>query len=447
MSVERGRWTLADLTELDFRLREEIALWPGEGGGAGEREAVLHRWLRGRREADAGPARAAGRLVRTEQGLRLAAFGLFFLSGAGAALGLLQYEGQRLINVSLYLAALVFGQLGMLGLWGVSRLWVRRGAGSLYARMVFHFFPEAGVLPLRSLPVWTARAFASMQTAGVGFNAGVLLATGVKGLTSDLAFGWATTLDVEAGRMAEITAGLARVWGGAFAPSPEQVAASRIVLKEGLALVDARAAAAWWPFLMMCVLVYGLLPRLALAVWGEFRVQWRLRSVRLGDPVCERLVLRLTRAAVQFEGDGGVEAGRRAEGECGGDGVLRPAGPVWVMLPEAMAGAMAEVVEGVARLLGVPVASAGAVGEMPVEVPAGGVVMVQELWTPPLEEDLHRLRELRAVLGAGVDVTVAGVGIPEEGRMLTAPAAADVQVWRQALARLGDAHVQLAPWG
>ncbi len=452
MSQPRVSLSLADLTELDLRLRGEIVLTPADlkPGVTLPRPQVLRHWLGEQRRQDPGPARTAQRLVGSERILRGVFFAMLFASGAGAAVGLLQYEGDRLINVSLYLGTLVFGQLGLLLLLMVSKLLFRRTAGTVYQNILFHVFegkdPSVGRMePLRSLPVWMARAFASMQLAAVGFNLGVLAATFLRGVTGDLAFGWATTLDLGGERMARLTSALAAPWGGAFAPGPEQIAFSRIVLKDGLGQVDPRAAAAWWPFLMMCVLVYGLLPRLVLALAGTVQVQLRLGRVRLDDPACERLYLRLTRRPLRFqtsEAAGEITAiPPAAAGE-----TVRPPGPVHVFTPPELKVRDGALAEAVAGLLEVPVVSVSAEADPPETVPVGGLVMVRELWQPPLEETLHQLRQLRETLPPNTDLTLIGTGYPEEGRMLTLPDPTDVRVWQHALGRLSDAHLQLVAW-
>lgn len=452
MSSSRVSWSLTDLTELDLRLREEIRLTPAEmkPGLDLPRPEVLHTWLRERRRGDERPYRLAAGMIQAERILRFLAFGGFFLSGAGAALGLLRYEGDRLINISLYLGTLVFGQLALLLGMALSRLLLRRTAGSLYNALLFgwlnHRIPDRNPMePLRSLTVWTARAFASMQFAAVGFNLGVLTATFLRGVTGDLAFGWATTLDLGGERMARLTSALAAPWGGAFAPTPDQIAFSRITLINGLSQVDSRAAAAWWPFLMLCVLVYGLLPRLVLLLAASLQAEYRLSRVRLTDPACERLYLRLTRRPLQFRASNPAEDVTPLPHLPVESGV-RPPGPVHVFLPGELVlreGALAEAVSG---LLDVPVASVSAEDNPPAEIPVGGLVWIRELWQPPLEETLHRFRTLRKALPPNTDLSLIGIGYPEEGRLLTQPELTDVRVWRHALSRLDDPHLHLMAW-
>jgi len=209
--------------------------------------------------------------------------------------------------------------------------------------------------------------------------------------------------------------------------------------------VDPRAAASWWPFLMMCVLVYGLIPRLVLTLSGTAYLRRCLRRVRLDDPASERLYLRLTRRPLQFqtsEPAGDITALPPVPVGTG----IRPPGPVHVLQPAELqlsAEMLSNAVEG---LLEVPVASVAEAEAVPESVPPGGLVMIQELWQPPLEECLHRLRRLREDAPPNTDLTLIGIGYPEDGRLFTQPAVTDTQVWLHALARLSDPHVQLVVW-
>lgn len=442
-------WSLADITELDLRLHEDALSTedtdsaPLESPGTPRAEAI-GRWLARCRKADPGPAHKARLAVRSEKWIRLAAFFLFMLAGGGTAQALLWYDGTRLINVGAFLGVLVFGQLALLLALAVSGLLLRGSLAGPYRALVFHFTGQAE--SIHSLPLWQTRAFASMQIAGAGFNLGALLTTAAKGLTADLAFGWATTLRVDPGQIQRLTTALARPWGGAFAPTPEQIEGSRILLVQGTRHVDGEAAAAWWPFLIMCLLVYGLLPRLLLALGGEISLRRKLRRVPLNDPRCERLYMRLTRPSLGFS----LSGERETVGERAPSGKLpaplKPKGPVCLLLPEAHEGPSEDAANAVAGQLGVPVEQWAASPENIETVPSGGVVWWQEVWQPPLEETLARIRSLRERIGADPDISILGSGLPAPAHGVNPPEPGDAEVWSAALSRLRDPHLQFVAW-
>ncbi len=439
------KWSIQDLTELDIRLRGDLpraSTTPGTVPEASRmpRPALFYHWLETVRQLDPAPANLARKAVRTERWLRLAAFAFFFISGAAAAQALLLYDGRRLINVTAYLGTLVFGQLLLLLVLGVSGLLLRRTLSGPYRALLFHL--TGPMEQSRALPLWRTRTFASMQTAGVGFNLGVLLATAARGLTTDLAFGWATTLRIGGEQVHRLTALLAAPWGNAFAPTPDQIESSRIVLKEGLRHVETDAAAAWWPFLMMCVLVYGLLPRLFLAWVAEVRLRLQLRGLRFEDPSCERLHMRLTRSPLDFRSQAVADDALPARES---DGLLflpKPNGPVRLQIPDEIQGNAPEIAEQLSKNLGVTVEPPGD-GLPP---PTGGILRICEVWQPPLRETLAELRQQREELGPKTDLILCFVGFPNPEHFFEAPEPEDVRVWRNTLAELNDPHLHAWVW-
>ncbi len=270
------------------------------------RRLSLRRWLRERRAAELPQRRLLlpGRTFAQAQ--RLTALGLAvlgFLIGIGAASALLSYDGHRPINVAIYIFLLVLIQFLLVG--GATVAWLVRRARpvdravqdlSLLGRLIrplvirvsgwlLHQHLAATrqevndrtatqVGRLRSqYALYGAVSFLPMlipaQVFGVVFNLSVILTTiGLEWFT-DLAFGWQTALDLSP----QFIHGLARVvatpWGWLFGegvgyPSLEQVAGSRILLKDPLSLLDAGDLRSWRWFLVLAVCTYGLLPRLLL---------------------------------------------------------------------------------------------------------------------------------------------------------------------------------------
>ncbi|WP_295429402.1 DUF2868 domain-containing protein [uncultured Thiodictyon sp.] len=270
------------------------------------RRLSLRHWLRERRAAE----RPERRLVlpgRTfAQAQRLTALGLAvlgFLIGVGAASALLSYDGHRPINVALYLFVLVFVQFLLVG--GASVAWLVRRARpvgqavrdlSLLGRLIRPLVTRVSHWLLRQhLPatrqevndrtatqvgrlrsqfaLYGPVSFLPMlipaQVFGVAFNLGVILTTiGLEWFT-DLAFGWQTALDLSPQFIHDLARFVATPWGWLFGegigyPSLEQVAGSRILLKDPLSLLDAGHLRSWRWFLVLAVCTYGLLPRLLL---------------------------------------------------------------------------------------------------------------------------------------------------------------------------------------
>jgi hypothetical protein len=231
----------------------------------------------------------------------LAVFGCVI--GVGIASALLHYDGTHPVNVSWYLFVLVLLQILLAAItasvWALRRFGLLQAAAqdlSLLSQMVrplfarvggwirhqrlAHLPPEArerakaraGLLqshyalygPASYLPVLIAA-----QVFGIGFNLGAISTTVALEWFSDLAFGWGSALDVQPQTVHDLTRFIALPWSWAFGeglgyPTLEQIAGSRIYLKDPLSTLDADHLRAWRWFLVLAVATYGLLPRLLL---------------------------------------------------------------------------------------------------------------------------------------------------------------------------------------
>nr|WP_281423974.1 DUF2868 domain-containing protein [Oceanobacter mangrovi] len=137
-------------------------------------------------------------------------------------------------------------------------------------------------LAQRYKPLFANRAMRLFQVMGIGFNLGALLCVLVLLAVTDRAFGWQSSLTTSAETVHGLVSTLALPWSwlwgeGTGWPSLQQILNTQIRLGQGgqdFAAADFRV---WWPFMLLCVLVYGLLPRLL--VWA---ITW-LREGRLLD--------------------------------------------------------------------------------------------------------------------------------------------------------------------
>ena len=274
------------------------------------RRCAYHFWLQ--RVADkTGPD--AGRLYQQallSATLLLAVLGL--LSGVGLAASALVYDGLVPVNVALFLGLLVAPQvLLLIGLMLValaSRLapdwlaawyqppWLllRWLQGRLWSRFVTTADSHSGeARDKRRLrqqvlqqawelhrPLLLNRLLRLMQVTGIAFNLGVLGTLLVLLAFTDRAFGWQSSMTTSTDAVESLLAALALPWSwlpGAqpWIPDAGVIAATHIQLGAAPAVFDQPAYRAWWPFLLMTVLVYGLLPRLLVwgfAIWREHRL-------------------------------------------------------------------------------------------------------------------------------------------------------------------------------
>lgn len=297
------------LAERDRKLyKEQIAPIIGEADAhsSKHRNRALRWWLElRRRQEDLALAELLpGQAFARAQRLVTSALGITgFCIGIGVASTLLQYDGDHPVNVSWYLFWLVLLQLILvattLGLWYGRRSRLVKGATqdisllgqslrplfSSAARWVqkqrlAHVPPELrdrakakqGLIqanyalygPASYLPV-----LVPAQVFGIGFNLGAILMTMALIWFADLGFGWGSAMNISPETIQGLTQLIALPWSWLFGegvgvPSLEQIAGTRISLKDPLYVLDADHLRSWRWFLVLAVITYGLLPRVVL---------------------------------------------------------------------------------------------------------------------------------------------------------------------------------------
>jgi hypothetical protein len=402
---------------------------------------------------------------------------LGLMLGAGAAAGVLWYDGSGRVNVLAALALLVGLQVLAAILSVVLMLppaWraALPGLGALQSaleafspgrlqRLVARWAPQqlrekvalivaharAGERVYGRLRRWLA--LLTGQAFGVAFNLGLVAAYLAAVVFTDLAFGWSTTLEVEPARLQTLLATLASPWAAWLpdaVPTPELVEVSRHFRSAGAAAVDPALLGRWWPFMLMCVLTYGAVPRLVLLTLAVIRVRAALAWTLVHLPGARELLYRLDHDAVETRAE--TPEAPRGPMPDPAPGTLASSahGPatiiVWADL-EVDEPTLAAALTRAAALAPVRTLRAGAgTLEADAETIATAaavdepVALVVKSWEPPLGELVDFLAELRAAVGAARPVSV----VPLATAPCAAPARADVETWRTRLARTGD------PW-
>ena len=290
MASESRRWTLEKLVDL-----EQAAVSPP--ATAPEVRALVVTAIRGCEGADARRvglgvwleetgAKSAGRTFTFALSLVGGVLALLMLvAGISAVQGMLDSERGG-INVTLFLAVLIGGQWLVLLLASVTWLLRRRAAegfsgiqavaGKLARRLAgnrddtwWHNLTNSGGAP-RAVILW--RLARTAQAAGVFFNLGILLGLAGLVLVRHVGFYWETTTELAMQSFLEksvafLSVPWSVVWPEAV-PNAAIIDASRWLPGRPTGLPP--GAAAWWEFLLMVTLVWGLLPRamLWLLAWS-----------------------------------------------------------------------------------------------------------------------------------------------------------------------------------
>ena len=387
--------------------------------------------------------------------------------GVSVALAAFQYDGSQPVNVVRLIALLVvvpglFLVVSLLLLLP-GRIAVLRGVQDLIAplnpgalalavfRRLARSSPELSVAFDWRAGRASAGRFAKWQlmrwsqVAAVGFNVGAV-ATAVLLVTfTDLAFRWSTTLDLDSQVVTRIVHAIAWPWHTfvpSAVPSAELIAESQFFRLDAGALASGRALAAWWPFTLLTLVTYGLLPRCVLFVIAGARLRAAERALLLDDARVTALVDRMGLPAVETAAAEHAESAAAPNADAADYREVkgRAHAVIWescVSAPGARAHArnrlglelVAIVEAGGSRTLGADRQALDAIGSGE----PGTVVVFTPAWEPPLLELLDFLGELRLRAGAERSIVVAPVA---DGAH--ALSAVEHETWARAVGRLRD---------
>lgn len=425
-------------------------------------------WTRAAQSAPEGPG---ARLARLRALVTVAMAAVGSITGIAVALTAFAYDGSQPVNVVRLLALLVGVQLVLLALTLLllpGRVPVLRRIQDLltplnpgaWAAAVYAKLARASPDAARLFEVDTARPAARRfakwqllywsQTAAVAFNVAALVAAIMLVTFSDLAFGWSTTLDVDAAAASRIVQMIAAPWASIAplaVPGPELVEQSQFFRLEraDLAAGSPRALGAWWPFTVLALVTYGLLPRLLLLALAAARLRSATRALLLDDSRVTALLDRMASPAIETAAEQHDEAPPTEIGPPAAPG--RPlTGSARALIWEGSVSPAAaqtyarrqlglELLD-VAEAGGGRLAADRAALERLAADPSRTLVVFTPAWEPPLLELRDFLTELRQRIGPAASIVVAPV--PDGQRDVT-----DVEraTWQRAIARLRDPKI------
>lgn len=491
-----------------------------------QRARLFRYWLSEKRKQIAGRADETPVLPGTAaaEGLRLMhllAVLAGLLLGAGLCGSLIAYAGDAPINVFTCLWVMLVPQLLLLILLGLS---IFLGRFKRAPRLIGLYPMLAGIIQrnlkrlLKSryaaLPAAKREAMAAAvglmgqgrsiygriffrpvfvigQVFGICFNiglAGVLL---LRVAITDLAFGWQSTLQPAAETVHGILQAISLPWSwllssSAAHPSVAQIRGSQFVFKEGMRHLDSPDMAAWWPFLLLCLIFYGLLPRLFILFGTIYRQKRALNRLTFTHAACDRLLLAMKTPRVETQSrhpeaeaapaEHASAARQNAAGRETLQGEAAKAGPgkkegsegkeqAIVLIPEEIeAFCSEETIAGrLEQRLGLEPAACLSC-QMDIETDSDALkdhvsafnssdsgdlrlVLIQEAWQPPIRETLSWITALRGSLPRPAGFIIGLIGKPKAGQIWTRPSETDHQTWTRAIAKLGDPYIRVEVLG
>lgn len=400
------------------------------------------------------------------------------ITGWGTASVIYFYDGTHPVNVIHVLAVFALLPLVLLVGFGVGLLprvpgvsTLQDGLGLLNPGRLLHLLARRLPQSFReTIGSWLGRGQAHQRLFGrvdrwllthasqifaLCFQLGAVAGAVALVMFSDLAFAWSTTLQQTPTGLQTWTDLLSLPWAWAWPdahPSLELIERTRYFrLGDGSFPAAPPSSPAglggWWPFLVMCMAVYGVLPRVLTLLLARWRLRTALRHACRHLPGLDEVRMRLTWALVETQADEPEAAGTGAAAQA--MPTASPGGPAGDLKVVDWAGAVTDragLESFVRHAFGAGVTSVMAAGgtrstdedaAVRRELPGHGVTpaLVVKGWEPPMAELHDFLQALRRDLGDGQRVLVVPVG-PDGG-----PAEArHVDMWARSLAQLGD------PW-
>ncbi len=288
-AVSAGEQLVADLELAPEELRRQLLT------DRGMRLVAVREWLNlARKDGDVLPGEAMANGFKLVGGFATVG-GIIFGIGAGRAA--LSSPSEEPVNLWLCLGMLVLVQvvllLGAVILATVAKSRGRQWFGAFtnllkwlhrwsWARKVSASEMLQALPRTQRVERWTWLGLT--QRFAVAFNFGALLIFVEMLLFSELQFGWATTPDsIEISHMQGLVDALAAPWGWAFpeswVPNENVIAATQWDALAGKFRSPNADGRVWWPFVMMNLMIWGLIPRLVLMQWcsnGQRRELQRL---------------------------------------------------------------------------------------------------------------------------------------------------------------------------
>ena len=424
------------------------------------------------------------------------------ISGSALTFSLLSYRGSAPVNVSIFLGIFVFLQifllLVLLVIFFVGRLkrfplrsslvhiLITRLITILMENIKRHALKRVGgskvggFEAVKGLLKGKSRIYGSLfywpvfilaQVFGVGFNLGVLGATLLKVLGSDIAFGWQSTVQFSAKAVFDLVQLMALPWSwflpaGISHPSLSQIHGSHMILKDGVYHLSTTDLVSWWPFLCISVFFYGLLPRAILLMTGLLAQRRRLAKLGFSHVACERLLHRMRTPLIRTEGrreQSGYPPADEVEDKreetffaALKTGNSLKSKELIVLIPDEIFDDCPEdklerVLSGytLRKRIRFGVNEKGdqevinEVLRMNKEDGLSSLMIIREAWQPPIREDMHFLQDLRKALGKEFLVKVGLIGRPDPDSIFTPVKEEDWEAWKRKLKALGDPYLGL----
>ncbi len=518
----KPHWTYSDIFDLEYFFHRDqdvndsilhqrdrsiyLDIQKRESGELTSRQSLLFSWLKINRKLLAAETDVSlpGPLVGEALRLMLLMFPVLgVIAGMLSGLAFFSYSGTTPVNVFHFLFLFIFTQLLLL-LFVVLRSFLKR----------FGIIRQSFPLTFRLYTILTARLvsrlqhrlrsavpgssrttyqqalglakivhykygmllywplFSISQRTLVGFNAGLLGATLFRVTTSDLAFGWQSTIQFSSEALYRGVKFLALPWSWIFPediayPSLTAIEGSRIILKDGIYHLATQDLVSWWPFLILCLLVYGLLFRILLTIVSHYYQRRCLRTIRLDSTDALSVMRRMQSPIVSTQAASIDDRSSKVIDRT----TYTPVKEEWPATSSGQFPLLLLTAYDVSKQFDLApfisfIQQRGFTVEqqeiMMRDYPSDqslltriegkkldssvGVFLVMESWMPPIGEVFGFIKKLRAAVLRSTPIYIGLVGKPADTRTFTSPLPEDCKIWKQKLDALSDPFLKIFPY-
>ncbi len=375
-----------------------------------------------------------------------------FFTGLALASALLYYDGSQPINV---LVLLIFLVLLPLLLFFVSLILPLLNSNSVVSglnagSMVFSFLKkkspvlEAFFSSSRSdaakdkLLRW--RLLLYSQQFGMALAIAALLTLLARVSFSDLAFGWSTTLDIEASTLSPWVQALAWPWVTWFpeaVPSTSLIEQSRYFrLANGTSELSAQTLTGWWKFIAMCLLVYGIGFRV-LATWvANFNYKKAIQEMLMQHSEVTALLDRFDAPIGSGQEQAPIVSAERQTTTSASTFDFQSADAI-ILWNSARSSNKDLQHKNIIEVSGDGDLQIDSEVIRQIDVnETGKIHIITKAWEPPLLEFHDFIQILRTKFGSEVSISIQPISANNE-----LPDATDVEIWRHSIEKLQDPKV------
>lgn len=459
---------------------------------AGNRRELFLGWLARMRQRE--PDLPGETAVRALNAVSVLSVALGLLFGSAAAVTVFAYTGDHPVNVIHVLGVFVFIPIVLLAVLLVAVLpgtWLQAIPGAGAVHDLAGLLSPARLIPLLSnvLPREMRQAFQQSMARLKGFDrlygrirlwllitlsqrfaVAFFVAAIAQALLlivfTDLAFGWGTTLQVDASLFYRIVRALAAPWGWAWpqaVPTRELVETTQYYRQGGVfAGLGAQASApalsalgGWWPFLVACMAFYGLLPRMVMLAWAQASLKRGLADVPLKHAAFERLHERLTEPLVESQARGGGSPMPNLEGPVAIPSVPSSEKPYVLVLWEWPTSIIDAIGPMLKRRFGATIERTLSAGGLDVEADrqvlevlerearGSHVAIVVKSYEPPTRDFSNFMEQARRRVGDSTLFVVMPLDLAEDGQPAQ-PNEHDLAHWARRVGMSADPYTRVA---